>query len=41
MEASSEMIAVVISRYIRKYSMVVGVEMGAMTTIHPKWVIDE
>lgn len=40
-EANSEMIAVVIRRYIEKYMIVVEAEIGAITIIHPRWVIDE
>lgn len=36
-----EMIAVVINRYIRKYINVVVVEIGAITIIQPRWVIEE
>lgn len=35
------MIAVVISRYMQKYIIVVEAEIGAITTIQPRWVIDE
>lgn len=35
------MIAVVINKYMQKYIMVVEAEIGAITTIQPKWVIDE